>query len=155
MTKKQKDLIAKAVPYVPHTPLTAIYIIPSGRPYKGLFQPTDFEHMILIGEDARNEIYYHINPSSETDVMAFFHLSHVHSIDIPHRHGAIRVCFSHVVEIQDTSMSSIIPVEYTEVTDEEWDENGEYHRPPEPGEEPNIWGDTGVDPQLDIPDHNS
>ena len=108
MTKKQKALIEKAEPYVLNTPLTAIYIIPSGRPYKGPFTGNGFEHMILIGEDAIEERYYYINPEEEVDVLTFFHLSTVHSIDVPCRHGTIRVCFREPV-IVDELLSAITP----------------------------------------------
>lgn len=112
MNKKQKALIASAIPYPLGQPLSSIYVIPSGRLYKGPFKGNGFDHMILIGEDAFTETYYFINEGRETDVLATFHLSHIHSVDIPHRFGgAIRLCFSPIIAIRDVSMSSIVPFE--------------------------------------------
>ena len=134
MNKKQKALIAEAVPYKEGIPLSSVLVIPSGRLYKGFFTSKDWDHIILIGEDAQNDTVYYLNPKAETDVF-FLIRCNVASIDIPHRFGgAIRVSFRTPVVIPylDPDISSVTPVEIPDfrsaMSEDEWDENGEYHR---------------------------
>lgn len=109
MNKKQKEILAKAEDYKLGTPITAILIIPSGRYYRGAWGRNGFDHMYLIGENAREDKYYYINKGEETDVLTFFHLSRVHSVDIPHHTGSsVRICFDEPVII-DELLSSITP----------------------------------------------
>ena len=109
MNKKQKELLAQAEKYTLGTPITAIYIIPSGRYYKSPDGPNGFDHMILVGEDAENNKLYYINENEETDAICLFHLAEVRTIDIPHdAGGAVRVCFTAAIVIDDY-FSAITP----------------------------------------------
>lgn len=112
MNKKQKALVAKAELYPLGTPLDGLYVIPSGRLYKGFFDKKKWEHMILVGYNIENEKYYLIENSEheDIDVVTFFHFSHVFSVDIPHEYEAIRLVFDNPVKI-DEIMSAVTPRE--------------------------------------------
>ncbi len=147
MNKKQKALLDKCVPYEPGTPLTSILIIPSGRLYKGPFYPNGYDHMILVGENTDNNKLYYINPNSETDVLAIFHVAHVYSIDIPHEYGgAVRVCFDTQVQIPDLSYSSIIP---RSIKEDKEGENPAYDLGPSDGRFDEIYFPEGEPENVD------
>ena len=115
MTKKQKEMIASAVPYPAGAPLSAIYVIPSGRGMRGVFTGNGFQHMILLGEDPFSDTLFNLGTTTDHDVIMMFHRSHVNSIDIPQRYGgAIRVCFSPMVKITDAGTASICPESLTD-----------------------------------------
>lgn len=115
MTKKQKALIKRAVPYPHGTPLGAIYVIPSGRVYQDPFcrvSVEHWEHMILIGLGINGDALYLIEQEDgeDIDILRTFDASQISGIDIPLQYDTVRLIFDRPV-VFDSSGACMIPKE--------------------------------------------
>ena len=114
MNKKTKEFIEQAIPYELGTLLGSIYIISTGKLYKGFWGKNGYNNIIVIGRGyGQDDNLYLINKDYECDVLFFYKMGeHMSSakLDIPHDLNCVHIWFSPVHAIYfDEIVSGLTP----------------------------------------------
>lgn len=116
MTKKLREFIEKAKPYIAGTPIINVHIIPNGK-NTGPFRGNGYESVILVGEGYMDdENLYLLNSGNETDMVSLFLTrAIVHGIDVPKKTHCARLMFCRPVIFTDEVLFSAVPEPYEKV----------------------------------------
>ena len=102
MTKKEKEMIAKAVPHKSDK-FCVFYVINSGKRYDGFWGENGYNNIIVLGEGEGGELELLTNWS---DVIHIFNCGV--NIDIPNDTGVIRLFTDAMVELPAPVYSALI-----------------------------------------------
>ncbi len=110
MTKKEKELISKAVEY-DGSPINGLYIFSTHKLYKGFWGKNGYNSMIILGyayqNDHAEDKIYHFGLDYERDVIQCFK-DMQYSIDFPHEYDCVRFCFKKPIIVSKEQLSAFM-----------------------------------------------
>ena len=110
MTKKEKELVAKAIPY-DGSPIDGLYIFSTHKLYEGIWGKNGYNSMIILAYAYQSEHednkYFHFDLDYQRDVIQC--LKDIQfSIDVPNSCDCIRLCFRKPMIVDKEQLSAFM-----------------------------------------------